>query len=334
MPTNLGDLLAKAAMTEDKEGWGDVIAERGKQKQKLNLETLLNKAKLDQSLEAAKQAQELSPEGASVKAGDVSIGIDPFAKQAQQNSRGDAQAAAQAHRIYNQGASKLQDVAMNALEGLKSIDDPNNMAAVGQARALLLKSTGLNRFNEQEAKALLGDSLYGKSMQLLNSLGRDENPLTEAQRRSVKSILADSLRNTKTRHDMLKENAINAYTSSPFASSDRAELLKRSLGGGFSKQLEDATKEAPEVASSRDPNQAPKPGAYPASPTIGDKLKSFLGLGGQQQPQSAPMPQQPSAQMQAPTSDRALVISPNGQRGYVPRAKLQEKLQMGYKLAE
>jgi hypothetical protein len=73
------------------------------------------------------------------------------------------------------------------------------------------------------------------------------------------------------------------------------------------------------------------------TPPSEETLTAMNTLLGEEKPTvtpAAPTPAQATPKPAPAASTMVLVISPNGQRGYVPRAKLKEKISAGYKLAQ
>lgn len=206
-----------------------------------------------------------------IKAGKLSIthGPNPGAADSA-NKRGEAHAIDQALNTYKSGKSKLDKPMQAAIEGLNSVNDPENTGSLGQARTLMLSSMGMNRYNENEAKAVLPPAIHGMVASLMNSVGGDESPLNETQKKVVNQFFKSRLESVKRQHDSLKQDSLNAASSSPFSTPSTSSRLS-----GLGKSMDDALEEAQQKYSNLQTTKGPDlSGATP--PSIVSKLASML----------------------------------------------------------
>jgi hypothetical protein len=176
------------------------------------------------------------------------------------------------NKQYMAGLQKIQPGADAAAEGLEAINDPKNSGSLGQARTLMLKSMGMNRYNEQEAKAVLPSALQGVVSGLFNSVGDDQNPLNGSQKAAIGQFFQHQLDTSKNNHEMLKANVMNGYNMSQYADPARAQSMSATLGKPFSDRLTtyaDRYKAVPATGGYNPQAPAPEPGMI-------DKLTSFL----------------------------------------------------------
>lgn len=220
--------------------------------------------------------------GGSVKVGDVTVGADPYAHMIGKQQSGDAAARMQAQKIYNSGLPKIQAVAQAAREGLDSVNDPQNIGSLGQARTLMLKSMGMNRYNEQEAKAVLPPTLFSYASSLFNQGGDDSSPLNAAQRSNINQFFKGQLDNANTQHSMLKQNAMGVYTSSPYMTQQGMQAMS-GLGAPMEASFQQAQTKYKDVPVTQGPDLTSKP-----TPSLFDKLRGFLSGAGSAPAQSAP----------------------------------------------
>lgn len=238
-------------------------------------------------LQGIQKLQQVSPEGASVKAGGMASGVDPMARAVLMQQQGSVKAIKGATDYYNKNVSKLQDKANAAEEGLNATNDPNNMGSVGQARTLMLKAMGMNRYNEQEAKAVMPPTLHSQLANMMNSTGDDSNPLNDSQRQTINSFFKHSLNNVDQQHEMLKSNAISEYQMNPMADPSKSDVLKNQLGAPFTAHLKEiGTKYQQSPGTPKSEGQPPQPGMMDSAVS---GLKNFFGGQPQAQPSSAPM---------------------------------------------
>lgn len=204
-----------------------------------------------------------------------------------QQVNGDAAARMKANQTYNAGLPKIQQVAQAAAEGLEAANDPQNMGSLGQARTLMLKAMGMNRYNNDEAKAVLPPTLYSYAATLFNQGGDDASPLNTVQRSNVNQFFKGQLDMAQSQHKMLKQNAMNMYTSSPYASDVGMQAMS-GLGAPMEAMFQHASDKYKAIPQTQGPNltSAPNPGPL-------DKLMGFFGGGKSAQPQQ---------QQQAPQS--------------------------------
>lgn len=233
-----------------------------------------NSANMD-TLESPRLDKFLNDNG-SVKVGDISVGADPMARALLASDKGEENARQKAIANYNKSLPKLQATFQAANEGIQFVNDPRNPGSLGQARTLALKAMGMNRYNENEAAAVVPPALQGTISQLFNQAGGDLNPLNPAQRAALNQFFKQQLHTTKKQHDLLKQASLETYDSSRYAGAVGHQQLSNRLGGGFNQALEDADKQNAQLPATSGPNMAAAPNPGPL-----DKLKAFLGLGGQ-----------------------------------------------------
>lgn len=231
--------------------------------------------------------------GGMAKVGDLTVGADPYAHMMGRQQNGDASARMAANKAYNSGLPKIQQVAQAASEGLDAVNDPQNIGSLGQARTLMLKAMGMNRYNEQEAKAVLPPTLYSYASNLFNQGGADNSPLNDVQRSNVNQFFKGQLDTAASQHKMLKQNAMNMYTSSPFASQAGMQAMS-GMGAPIDDMFTQAASKYKQVPQTKGPDLSGQP-----QPGVLDKLKSFFG-GGQSAPaaqtQQAPQANDPGYQ--------------------------------------
>jgi hypothetical protein len=216
-------------------------------------------------------------------------------------SRGNNSAIAKANDYYMKGAAKIQDKAAAAQMGLDSVNDPKQIGSLGQARTLLLKTFNMNRYNQEEANAVLPPAIRGKFAQLFNSSGDDMNPLNESQRASLNSIFTGTLQHAKEQHEMLKQNALNTYKTSGYYDEGLGKQLEETMGKPLSQKLDESIKKYAPVPTT----QTPEPSAAPL-PSVMDHVKS--GLNALFQPPTPQAPQAAAPQGVAPQAP----IAPQG----------------------
>lgn len=230
---------------------------------------------------------------ASVKYGDTSISTqeeNPMKYQMQQQKAGN-KALSHAYDTYMHAFPEVQKRAQSAQEGLEAVNDPNQIGSIGQAKTLMIKNLGMNRYNQQEGNALVPNQLSGIVHQIFNFAGDGSNPLTPTQRQAMNTVFQGTLQSVRKQHEMAKSNALGSYMNSGYADPVQAQQFKSSLGQDFDKQMNDLTERYKQVPVN--PGYTPPaPGTSAAQPpSMVDKLKSMFGMGSQQsQPaQQAPM---------------------------------------------
>ncbi len=246
-----------------------------------NLEAENTGKKIQASIGGLQQMSEqgLVPEGGSASVEGTSVGADPYAKLMGKQMQGGAHAIEAAQKTYNSGLQKIMPAAQAASEGMQLMSDPKNTGSLGQARTLMLKAMGMNRYNEQEAKAVLPPSLQGTVSQIFNSAGGDETPLNDSQKRSVATFFKGQLDQAKQAHETLKANSLNMYQQSPYFDAARGSQLQGSLGAPVDSVLKSALDKYSGMPDTRtDPSQRPAPTG------MVDKLRQFLTGGGSSQP--------------------------------------------------
>jgi hypothetical protein len=233
----------------------------------------------------------------SAKIGDVQYSdaeTDPYVRMRQ----GENDASKQFTKIYNQGLPKIQQAVSAAGEGLKSIDDPAQMGSVGQARTLMLKTMGMSRYNEKEAAATLPPTLLQYAHQLFNTVGDDANPIQPNQKEAVRHFFQSALDTSKQQHDMLYQNAVNAYNISPYAAPNRDFSGQRKPMDTFLDQSVPKPPPAPPSSPTGKPLANTAPPTQPTDPW----WKRILPSQQPQASQSVPAPQS-APQQAAPAAD-------------------------------
>lgn len=221
---------------------------------------------------AKQEVQEAAGKGKriSAKIGGASYG-DSETDPTLAKNRGTSSAIEKANGYYMKGLPKIQEMSKAAQMGLESVNDPKQVGSLGQARTMLLKTFGMNRYNENEANAVLPPAVRGTFAKLFNSAGDDMNPLNESQRAAVNSIFSSTLEHAKTQHEMLKQNALNSYKTSPYYEPERGALLENTMGAPFAKELEGSITKYKPVPTT----QPPAPSAAPL-PGLLDNAKAKL----------------------------------------------------------
>ncbi len=233
------------------------------------------------------QFQDQLNNGGSAAAGDLHVGADPYAHVQQNQLKGEAQAIAAANKQYASGLPKIQQVVQAAGEGLEATNDPTNPGSLGQARTLMLKAMGMNRYNEEEAKAVLPPTLQGYVSGLFNQAGGDQTPLNEVQRQNINQFFKTQLGTAKQQHDALKANAMNAAMSSPYANPSTTPAHLQGLGAPIDQMLQTTSQRFSQVPKTQGPNLTAQP-----NPSVVDRLKGYLGLGGASSQPPAPQQEQ------------------------------------------
>jgi len=264
---------------------GDQNARRQNQ-QKADLD--VDKANREQqnSLATLKQLQNEAPDGASVRVGDLSSGVDPYVAAQRKMMQGGASAIQSAVKAYQSGVPKIQDALGSAFEGLQAVNDPNNRMARGQAKTLMLKSLGMNRFNEQEAKSLLPNSIYGSIANIGNAADNDATPLTQNEQSALNSAFMTAANTAHDKHQQLVQNVTNGYAMNPFADPSRESQL-----ANIGAPIENSFQQKMSVFKKAPTNPTFTGGGTPTQPqSLVDKLTSFFRpsqQGGGQAPQAA-----------------------------------------------
>lgn len=266
----------------------DIAGQKQTAQNQANLNTLSNP-----------QFQKLLNQGGSARVADLSAGGDPYAHAAQANMKGEASAIAQAQKTYNAGLPKIQQVGSAAAEGLEASNDPSNMGSLGQARTLMLKAMGMNRYNEQEAKAVLPQSLQGLASNIFNMAGGDETPLNEAQRKNINQFFRGQLQSAQQQHESLKQNSLNVAMSSPFATPNTAVHLQ-GLGSAADNMFKQAQEKYSGVPATQGANLTAQP-----NPSVLDRLKGLFSPSPKTQAAATPNQTQETDPIAAELAKRA-----------------------------
>jgi hypothetical protein len=244
------------------------------------------------AIEAVKQMADsgMANDGGSITVNGVGFGkgYDPN-KAIATNNRISDQAIKDTTNNYNKGLPKIQDQFNAASEGLQFVNDPRNVGSLGQARTLALKSMGMNRYNEQEAKAVVPPALQGTISQLFNSAGGDETPLNESQKRALNTFFMSTADQAHQKHELLKNNTIGGYQQRNGYDPNKAEGLKNAVMHNFDQQYEDKMKGFANLPTTTSP-EADRPAPTGAI----DKLAAFFSGGNKKatQPSSTLSPQE------------------------------------------
>jgi hypothetical protein len=226
------------------------------------------------------------------------VNNNAYMHQAMGNQKAENGAYSDANKTYEKGLPDIQHKITAASQGLDAINDPRQIGSKGQARTLMLKAMGMNRYNDNEASAVLPASVYSQVKTLFNNatqwngagdLNDDKNPLDPAQKQAISHFFGSVINTAKDQHDLLKQQAMQRYSGSRYADPSRAQMLQQQLGGPMDSYISKLnSKIAPEALA---PIQAPAPVA-PAQQQGG--ITNLWGLLGKQQPQAqAPAPQGP-----------------------------------------
>lgn len=238
------------------------------------------------NMQAIGQLQQNAPEGAQIHAGDLSTGVDPYARMVLQNQKQGASAIQSAQKQYMSGLPKIQQQLSASQELSDVANDPKNVGSIGQARTLMLKSMGMSRYNEQEAKAVMPPSLQSAVTGMFNQAGGDDTPLNAAQQRAINTFSQHMAANANNSHEQLKQNVMTGYQMSPYYDPSRGQQMQQQLGQPFSQAYGDFTKKSQQVSNSATP-----PAQQPAPQGSVDKLYNLIRGGGQGAPAPAPQPQ-------------------------------------------
>lgn len=286
--SNLGDSMIKQQQFQQQQQQPFELA-----KQKAQLGGEAQQRELDQAKNIVNEGSGVGKRMA-VKVGDTSVAEqeeNPL-KYMMKNQQYGNKALSHAYDTYMKAFPEVQKRAQSASEGLEAVNDPNQVGSIGQAKTLLIKNLGMNRYNQQEGNALVPGNLSQIFHQMYNTVGGDENPLTDTQRQAMNTVFHNSLQIAKKQHDMAKNNALGSYMQSGYADPMQAQQFKSQVGQDFDKQLNDTVdrfKEVPKTVGYQPPgsgSQSVKP-----PPSMVDRLKSMF---------SPSQPPQPSQPQQAP----------------------------------
>ncbi len=234
----------------------------------------------------------------SVKVGDIDVNNNSYMRALTDKMHGENTATQKANATYEKGLPDLQKKAFASAEGLKAINDPQQIGSIGQARSLMLRSMGMNRYNEQEASASLPPDVLGYAGQLFNKAdgwqafgngADDKNPLSTTQRQAAASFFNGSLGMVKQGHELLKKTAIGQYNTSNYADPTKSQILQQTLGAPFDEFL-NQTSQKPQNAP-----QQPQAGAQGATPQAPPQQPPAGILGGLQRLLKGAPAQQPQA---------------------------------------
>ncbi len=248
-----------------------------------------NAAEQQRNMDMAKQiVDDNAKAGRSVNArvGDVDISQkeeSPLKYLMQSQQRG-GKALSHAYDTYMKAFPDVQKRGQAVSEGLEAINDPQQIGSIGQAKTLMIKNLGMNRYNQQEGNALVPNTAASVIHQIFNTVGAETNPLSDTQRQALNSVFQNSLQLTKKQHEMAKKNALGSYMNSGAYDPAQGEQFKSQVGADFDKQLgevEEKYKKVP-VTQGYQPNAQQQPGMI-------DRLKSMFT--GSPQPQQSASPQ-------------------------------------------
>lgn len=271
----------------------------GKQQQDAATLADLLKGKAQDASVAKTQSLLTANPSAAVSVSSDGASIHPIDenKAGDKDKKGEESAIKNATSLYNRGLPKIQQTMLAAQEGLKTVNDPNQIGSLGTGRTLALKMFGMNRYNENEAKAVVPSTLQGHLSSLMNATGDDSTPLNEAQKRSLNTIFLNGIQGAKDQHDLLKQNALGSYSSSLYSKPERSQALQQSLGSAVDSSLKDSL-----ANTAKYPTTQTSPAERPAPTGIVDKLRGLLTGSSPAVNNSAvsPQPQAPSAPQAAP----------------------------------
>lgn len=246
----------------------------------------LGQQEQQRNLDIAKQfIEENTKQGRNmgIKVGDVDI------KQQEENplkyllhsQQSGNKALQHAYDMYAHGQPKIQERLGAISEGLDAANDPQQINSIGAAKTLLIKSLGMNRYNQQEGNQLVPPQLGSTIHQIYNALGGEMNPLTASQRDAVVKTLRNGLQATKASHQNLKGMALGSYKTSGYYDPNSASNLQSMMGQEVDKSIDELDKKY-----SQPVNQMPTGSGVPQQPpSMIDRLKGMFGGS-----QSAPTP--------------------------------------------
>lgn len=239
------------------------------------------------------------------KFGDIEqkIGEDNPQKYVQHQTQMTNAASGKAYKGFADSLTKLRSSVDSAGEGLQAINDPKQGGSLGIARSNMLRTMGMNRYNENEAKATLPPNLLQQAQQIFAGATNgwdgkevrdvsDSNPMTPEQKAATENFFKSHIAHALKTHDQLKNQAQGSLQASGVADPViQANLNDAMDKAGFK-----------DYATSL---LTPKPGSIPSnynSPPAGsgtqsapqqqgmiDKLKSMFGVKPQPQSPQSPM---------------------------------------------
>lgn len=227
----------------------------------------------------------------NAKIGDVSLSHkeENPAKYLFMNTKATSGAAKHSYDMYAKALPDIQKGLQSAQEGLEAVNDPNQINSIGQAKTLLIKNLGMNRYNQQEGNALVQPQYAQIFNELYNKLGNDQNPLTETQRRAINSTFSGALQRVKAQHATAKQTALGSFRTSGYYDPSTEQSLTNNMGGDVDKNIDSTIERFKQVPQ----NPGYQPGAQtPPQQSAFDKLKGMFGFGGSTQ--SNPNPAQGS----------------------------------------
>lgn len=280
----------------------------GERKRKGELQTLQDLTGADNPADAYAIA---AKHGAGVHMGDVSIQTDPYAKQQQHQTDQEAKASKAAFDSYSKQTGKLPQVINSVNEIMDQLKDPNGISP-GIIKTKMISALGMNRYNAQEAAALLPPTAREKLEGLLTFTGMQSQPITPGSpsHQALQKFSQDLLNSAQSAHNQAKQSAIGMYSSNPYASPARSEMLKQTIG----KPTEDMIND---TRSKFQMQQAPQPGTpvpQAAPKSILDRLKAAYEAGTQ--------PSTPQANTTTPPQGLSNYLNP--QQGNTPQAAPSE----------
>jgi hypothetical protein len=254
---------------------------------KSNIDVGAQKSKQDNDLATIQKLSDsgVANEGGSISANGVTVGKGYDTNRMLQKQQGMSDKAIKdATDAYTKALPKIQDQFNAASEGMQLANDPKNIGSLGQARTLMLKSMGMNRYNSDEASAVLPPALKGMAANMFNAAGGDEAPLNDSQRATINTFFKGMAQTAHDKHESLKQNTLGSYQLRNGYDANKAEGLKSGVMGNFDKSYGDKMKQFDSL-----PTTAPAPGA-PAPSGPMDKLAEFFGRG-RAQPAAQAAPQ-------------------------------------------
>lgn len=302
---SLGDMLLRARQQRNiqnleeanKEKYSAFTAAQQKETRKQNLQ----------------QAEDLVNKGAgvgkklNVKIGDIDVSQteeNPLKYMSRSQQAGN-KALSHAYDIYAKGVPDIMKSSSAAEEGLNALNDPTQSGSLGIVRSQMLRSMGMNRYNDNEAKATMPPNLYQYAKTLFNGVSSwdgdtskapdDVNPMSAQQKQAANSFFRGALQVSLQKHQVFKSMALDSYRNSGYFDPDRAKQFQATVGQDLDQHLQSI--------------MAPKPGTPPSNynspPPQGPAPQKGLldkAIGGIQSIFGGKPQQQPQAQQQAPAN--------------------------------
>jgi hypothetical protein len=280
--SELKNLLAHAQAQGDQERQN--ITAKGEQEQK-------NAAAQDQLERSGYDyVKSTAPDGSQIHSGKYSSGVDPTIALHKQQLTDQSKALDKVNSDYTKAIPKLQDQAAALEEYKGALANPNQMT-IGTVKSLALKAMGMNRYNKDEANAVLPPSVQGIAANIMNMGGGNESPLNPQQLNDATNFGAMMVKSLEQKHNIIKANALNGYMMNPRHDQDAASALQNQMGAPLSNQIGDLTQGYSDLAQKYQA-QAAKPAPLPTVAGAGSSLINLLTGGSK----AAPLTPQQAAQ--------------------------------------